>query len=78
MEYHPGYLTNHSFARYSGFMFEWVLINKVSELIGLTDDAVRAKIKRGHWIKDKHYRKAPDNRVYFHLPEIKKWIEGKG
>lgn len=58
-------------------MFDWVLIHIVCELLGYTDDAVRAKIKRGVWLRDKHYRKAPDGRLFFCLPEIKKWIEGR-
>ena len=59
-------------------MFDWVLINKVCEMLGYSDDAIRAKIKKGHWLEGKHWRKAPDNRLFFCLPEIKKWIEGKG
>ena len=58
-------------------MFEWVLIKKLCELSGYTDDAVRAKMQKGVWQKDVHYRKAPDNRLLFNLPAIKRWIEGK-
>lgn len=58
-------------------MFPWVLINKLPELIGYTDDAVRAKIKRGVWLRDKHWKKAPDGRIHFNLEAIKRWIEGK-
>jgi hypothetical protein len=58
-------------------MFDWVLISKLSELVGLTDDAIRSKMKKGVWLQGRHWRKAPDNRIYFCLPEIKKWIEGK-
>lgn len=58
-------------------VFEWVLINKVRELVGYSDDAVRAKIKRGVWLRDVHYRKAPDGRLFFNLLAIKQWIEKK-
>lgn len=58
-------------------MFEWVLINKICELVGYSDDAVRAKIKRGVWLKDVHWRKAPDGRLFLNLTAIRKWIEGK-
>ncbi|CAG4885097.1 Excisionase [Georgfuchsia toluolica] len=58
-------------------MFDWVLINKVIELVGYSDDAIRAKIKKGVWLSGVHFRKAPDGRIFFHLPAIKQWIEGK-
>ena len=54
---------------------KWVLINKVIELIGYTDDAIRAKIKRGVWLKGIHWKKAPDNRLVFNIEAIQKWIE---
>lgn len=56
---------------------KWVLINKIEELIGYTDDAIRAKIKRGVWLQDIHWRKAPDGRLFFNIEAIQKWIEGK-
>lgn len=54
---------------------KWVLINKVIELIGYTDDAIRAKIKRGVWLQNIHWRKAPDGRLVFNIEAIQKWIE---
>lgn len=56
---------------------KWVLINKVIELVGYTDDAIRAKIKKGVWLSGLHWRKAPDGRLVFNLEAIQKWIEGK-
>lgn len=56
----------------------WVLIKKLNELTGYTDDAIRAKIKRGVWLKDVHWRKAPDGRIVFNILAIQQWIEGKG
>jgi hypothetical protein len=58
-------------------MFEWVLIHRLRELVGYSDDAVRAKIKRGVWVQGVHFRKAPDGRLFFNLLAIKQWIEGK-
>jgi len=54
---------------------KWVLINKVIELIGYTDDAIRAKIKRGVWLQNIHWKKAPDGRLVFNIEAIQKWIE---
>ncbi|MHB1117383.1 excisionase [Sideroxydans sp.] len=54
---------------------QWVLINKVVELIGYTEDAIRAKMKKGVWLRNIHWRKAPDGRIHFNLREIQRWIE---
>lgn len=56
---------------------KWVLINKVIELIGYSDDAIRAKIKKGVWLAGTHWRKAPDGRLVFNLEALQKWIEGR-
>lgn len=59
-------------------MCPWVLINKLVEHIGYSDDAIRAKIRRGVWLKGVHWRKAPDGRIVFNLLAIQQWLEGKG
>jgi len=56
---------------------KWVLINKVIELIGYSDDAIRSKISKGVWLAGVHWRKAPDGRLVFNLEAIQRWIEGK-
>lgn len=56
---------------------KWVLINKVVEIFGYTDDAIRAKTRKGVWICGIHWIKAPDNRILFNIQEIQSWIEGK-
>lgn len=56
---------------------KWVLINKVVELIGYTDYAIRSKIKNGVWLKGIHWIKAPDNRILFNIEAIQLWIESK-
>jgi hypothetical protein len=56
---------------------KWVMIFKLYELIGYTDDAVRAKIKRGIWLKGIHWTEAPDGRILCNLEAIQKWIENK-
>jgi hypothetical protein len=44
---------------------KWVLISKVIDLIGYTDDAIRAKIAKGVWLAGVHWTKAPDGRLMF-------------
>jgi hypothetical protein len=58
-------------------MIKWVLINKVSESIGYSDDAIRAKRSKGVWLENIHWRKAPDGRLVFNLEAIQKWMESK-
>ena len=55
----------------------WVRIKKLSELSGYTENAIRAKIKKGVWLQGKHWRKAPDNRILISLREFEAWVEGK-
>jgi oxalate decarboxylase/phosphoglucose isomerase-like protein (cupin superfamily) len=57
---------------------KWVLIKKLVELTGYTENAIRAKIKKGVWLKEKHWHKAPDGRIHFNVGEIQSWIEGTG
>lgn len=54
-----------------------VLIKKVVEATGYTEQAIRAKIKRGVWLEDKIWNRAPDNRIVFYLEEIQSWMSGK-
>jgi len=55
---------------------KWVLIKKVVEIFGYTEDAIRAKTKKGVWLKGIHWTKAPDNRILFNVEAIQQWIEG--
>lgn len=55
----------------------WVLINKLVDATGYTNNAIRAKIKKGVWQEGRHFRKAPDGRLFFNLKEIQRWVEGK-
>lgn len=52
----------------------WVTIKKLSQLCGYSEDAIRAKIKKGHWVIDQHFKKAPDGRILLSVKEVEKWI----
>lgn len=54
----------------------WVLISRITDLTGYTGDAIRAKIKRGIWLHEKHWRKAPDNRIVLNVDAIQRWMGG--
>jgi len=55
---------------------KWVTVKKLSEMSGYTDDAIRAKKQKGVWLIDKHWTKAPDNKVLFNPKAIDDWVEG--
>jgi hypothetical protein len=55
----------------------WVLIKLLTQQSGYTENAIRAKIKKGVWLEGRHWRKAPDGRIHFNLEAIQSWIEGK-
>ena len=56
---------------------QWVLITKVIEQTGYTEDAIRAKKKRHEWHEGVHWNKAPDNRLVFDLLAINAWMGGQ-
>jgi hypothetical protein len=55
----------------------YCLIAAAAAVTGLSAKAIRRKIEDGVWIKDKHYRKAPDGHVYINMEAVNDWIEGK-
>lgn len=55
---------------------KWITINKLSELTGYSENAIRAKIKKGVWLMEQHWRKAPDGRILFNHEAIDAWVEG--
>jgi hypothetical protein len=56
----------------------FVTIRLAATIIGLTENAIRSKLKDGTWVLNRQYRKAPDNRIYIDLEGVQKWIMGKG
>lgn len=56
---------------------KWVVIKVLAHQSGLTEDAIRAKKKKGVWVEGVHWRKAPDNRIWFNTEAIEKWVESR-
>ena len=56
-------------------MIKYVTIKKLAELTGYTEDAIRAKRKRGDWRLNEHFIKSPDGRLQFKMEAIEQWIE---
>ncbi|PTR07076.1 hypothetical protein C8R32_10831 [Nitrosospira sp. Nsp5] len=53
----------------------YVTIRKFSEFSGYTEDAIRAKIKRGAWMENRVWRKAPDGRILISVEGFESWVE---
>jgi hypothetical protein len=54
----------------------YVTTKRLSEMTGYTREAINNKTKKGVWIKNVHYCKAPDGRLMMNVDSIFKWIEG--
>lgn len=54
--------------------FIWVTVEKASELLGLTRQAIYARIKRREWREGAQYKKC-GHRVFVNMPEVYAWIE---
>jgi hypothetical protein len=61
-------------AQTNGDNMNWVTIKKCSEFYGYTEEAIRAKIKKGQWMIDQHFKKAPDGRILIGIKKVDKWI----
>ena len=53
----------------------WVLINRLAEITGYSEDAVRHKVKNVTWSQGRIWRKAPDGRIFVNLEEFERWVE---
>lgn len=52
----------------------WVTVEKAAELLGLTRQAIYARIKRREWRKDREYKKVR-GRLFVNMPAVYAWIE---
>ncbi len=59
-----------------GQPMKYVTIKKLAELTGYSEDAIRAKIKKGIWRMGEHWIKARDGRIHVIVEAIERWIEG--
>lgn len=55
-------------------MVKWVTVEKASELLGLTKQAIYARIKRREWVQRTHWVKKR-GRLFLDMPAIYTWIE---
>lgn len=53
----------------------WVTIELATKVTGLSVAGIRGKIRRKQWAAGRHYKKAPDGRIYISIPAYERWIE---
>lgn len=54
----------------------FVTVELAGTITGLGVSAVRKRLERGLWIEGRHWRRAPDSRIYIDMKGIEKWVEG--
>lgn len=57
-------------------MIRHVTIAKAAAETGYSEDAIRSKIKRGEWLQDVVWIKAPDGRTLIDLEGYEQWATG--
>lgn len=72
----PGVSTATTPALFALLSPRYVLLQRFEELTGYTVDAINAKIKRGQWLKDEIWVKAPDGRILIDLVGYTEWAAG--
>lgn len=53
-----------------------VTIKKFAELTGLTEEAIRQYMKKGQWLENIHWVKAPNGRIFIKTKAAYLWIQG--
>jgi len=53
----------------------WVLTSKFCEMTGYTDEAVKSKIRHGHWLQNVIWCKRGGRR-HINIEEYEKWVMG--
>lgn len=56
----------------------YVTVKLAAQMTGLTEKAIRAKIKEGVWLENREYRRAPDGRLYISIRGFEAWVESGG
>ncbi len=59
---------------------EWVYMQRLSDITGLSTNAIRNRIARGIWRDGVHYRHEhgkKNSRIIFNFREISSWLAGK-
>lgn len=55
---------------------KWVTVKKCADMLGLSEEAIRALKKKGEWREKVHWVKR-NGRVFINLEKVNLWIEGR-
>lgn len=55
----------------------FIKISKFCELTGYTAEAIQVKIRRGIWMENREYRRAPDNVILVDVEGYEQWARGE-
>ena len=55
----------------------WVLVKRLAEITGYSENAIRHKVKSGVWVEGRIWRRAPDGRIFLNLAEFERWVESR-
>lgn len=55
-----------------------VTLDKYCKVSGLTVNSVRALIKKGRIIINRHFYKAPNGRIFISIKSMELWVKGRG
>ncbi|MCZ6677166.1 MAG: hypothetical protein O7E52_07940 [Candidatus Poribacteria bacterium] len=58
-------------------MTRYITIKKLASISGYSDAAIRTKICRGVWLKDRVWIRAPDGRVLIDIEGYEQWATGR-
>ena len=58
------------------YPIKFVTIVKASEVTGYSEKAIYAKMDKGLWLRDVHWKKAPDGRRLVNLRAVEQWADG--
>lgn len=56
---------------------DMVTTKALAERTGYSQEAIHMKVKKGVWVKNEHYVKAPDGKLIFSVEMIHKWFKGE-
>ena len=72
-------IKNHNNIRpYSSHLPKWIKAKLFTQISGWSKDAIDAKRKRGIWLEDTHWKKAPDGNIMINHSAIDEWVESNG
>ncbi len=55
---------------------QYVTVRLASSLTGLSQPAIRGKIREGKWVEGREFVRAPDGGIFISLKGVERWVCG--